>query len=191
MKEMVYKFFDEGKREHEETRAFVSEFKTTNELLFKERNNSLSELRFEVYGLSKVIDNALISNYEAKGVTTIGGKMKTHDLRASISLILYTMYEKLGLGELKPTRMSLEIVDRMPIQRIDPINTPYSKAQKTTRTDGFISGHLYSASANEINEKKPELKDLPHHLEYTYLHGECRSDYATHYAKHMQLFKDA
>ncbi|GKC81042.1 reverse transcriptase domain-containing protein [Tanacetum coccineum] len=32
--------------------------------------------------------------------------------------------------------------------------------------------HLYSASANEIDEKKPELKDLLHHLEYAYLHGE-------------------
>ncbi|GJT07559.1 hypothetical protein Tco_0842021 [Tanacetum coccineum] len=32
--------------------------------------------------------------------------------------------------------------------------------------------HLYSASANEIDEKKPELKDLPHHLEYAYLYGD-------------------
>ncbi|GJZ87770.1 DNA-directed DNA polymerase, partial [Tanacetum coccineum] len=30
--------------------------------------------------------------------------------------------------------------------------------------------HLYSASANEIDEKKPKLKDLPNHLEYAYLH---------------------
>ncbi|GKA95333.1 retrovirus-related pol polyprotein from transposon TNT 1-94 [Tanacetum coccineum] len=30
------------------------------------------------------------------------------DLGGSISLMPYTMYEKLGLGELKPTRMSLE-----------------------------------------------------------------------------------
>ncbi|GJT14380.1 putative reverse transcriptase domain-containing protein [Tanacetum coccineum] len=34
------------------------------------------------------------------------------DLGASISLIPYTMYEKLGLGEPKPTRMSLELADR-------------------------------------------------------------------------------
>ncbi|GJR07196.1 reverse transcriptase domain-containing protein [Tanacetum coccineum] len=34
------------------------------------------------------------------------------DLEASISLMPYTMYEKLGLGEPKPTRMSLELVDR-------------------------------------------------------------------------------
>nr|GEU91817.1 hypothetical protein [Tanacetum cinerariifolium] len=34
------------------------------------------------------------------------------DLGASISLMPYTMYEKLGLGELKATRMSLELADR-------------------------------------------------------------------------------
>ncbi|GJX79747.1 DNA-directed DNA polymerase [Tanacetum coccineum] len=34
------------------------------------------------------------------------------DLGAIISLMPYTMYEKLGLGEPKPTRMSLELADR-------------------------------------------------------------------------------
>ncbi|GJU13019.1 DNA-directed DNA polymerase [Tanacetum coccineum] len=34
------------------------------------------------------------------------------DLGASISLMPYTMYEKLGLGKPKPTRMSLELADR-------------------------------------------------------------------------------
>ncbi|GJS52812.1 DNA-directed DNA polymerase [Tanacetum coccineum] len=34
------------------------------------------------------------------------------DLGASISLMPYTMYEKLGLGEPKPMRMSLELADR-------------------------------------------------------------------------------
>ncbi|GJR59553.1 hypothetical protein Tco_1501715 [Tanacetum coccineum] len=37
------------------------------------------------------------------------------DLEASISLIPYTMYEKLRLGELKANRMSLELADRVPI----------------------------------------------------------------------------
>ncbi|GKB35321.1 reverse transcriptase domain-containing protein [Tanacetum coccineum] len=293
-------------------RAFIKEFRTTNKLLFKERNNSLSELRFEVHRLSKVIDNALISNSEVKGVTTRGGKTTTQDtvdsfpsglrkgkeeaqqrkflenlkqlhinlpfiealsqmpkyakflkglltnkamleeacivtmnkrclavllnklplkeqdpgsftipcdighlhinnaladLGASISLMPYTMYEKLGLGEPKPTRMSLELADsdqsdsfllkgmeksiyqsdlkscnsignesddnsdiRMPIRRIDPVNTPYLEAQKIVGTDGVKSERLYSASSNEIDEKKPVLKDLPHHLEYAYLH---------------------
>ncbi|XP_022014790.2 uncharacterized protein LOC110914296 [Helianthus annuus] len=34
------------------------------------------------------------------------------DLGASINLMLYSMYERLGLGELSPTRMSLSLADR-------------------------------------------------------------------------------
>ncbi|GJS60314.1 putative RNA-directed DNA polymerase [Tanacetum coccineum] len=45
MEEILNKFIDEGKREHEEMRAFINDFKTTNEILLKERDNSLIELR--------------------------------------------------------------------------------------------------------------------------------------------------
>ncbi|GJV01576.1 putative laccase [Tanacetum coccineum] len=101
MEEMVNKFIKEGKREHEEMEAFIREFRITNELLLKERNNSLSELEFEVYGFTIPCDigNLHIDNALA-------------DLGASISLMPYTMYEKLGLGEPKPTRISLELADR-------------------------------------------------------------------------------
>ncbi|GJX12482.1 reverse transcriptase domain-containing protein [Tanacetum coccineum] len=57
-----------------------------------------------------------------------------------------------------------------PIRRIDPANTPYSITQETSRYDEVKSEHLYSASADEIDEKKLELQYLPHHLEYAYLH---------------------
>ncbi|GKB37792.1 reverse transcriptase domain-containing protein [Tanacetum coccineum] len=80
MEEMLYKFIDEGRLKHEEMGAFVKEFKTTNELLLKERNNSLSKLRFEVYGLSRAIDNAQLSECEVKGVTTKGGKTTTETI---------------------------------------------------------------------------------------------------------------
>ncbi|GJV46678.1 hypothetical protein Tco_1431214 [Tanacetum coccineum] len=58
MEEIVNKFIEEGKWEHEEIEAFIREFRTTNELLLKERNNSLSELEFKVYGLSRAINKA-------------------------------------------------------------------------------------------------------------------------------------
>ncbi|GKD90402.1 hypothetical protein Tco_1365909, partial [Tanacetum coccineum] len=77
MEEMLYKFIDKGRREHKEMGAFSREFKTTNELLLKDRNNSLSELEFEVYGLSKAINNAQSSNYEVTGVTTRERKTTT------------------------------------------------------------------------------------------------------------------
>ncbi|GJR01480.1 DNA-directed DNA polymerase [Tanacetum coccineum] len=56
------------------------------------------------------------------------------------------------------------------IQRINSINTPYPVAQETTKHEDVKSEHLYSVSYNEIDEKKPELKNLPQHLEYAYLH---------------------
>ncbi|GJS72324.1 hypothetical protein Tco_0705165 [Tanacetum coccineum] len=79
MEEMLYKFIDEGKREHEEMRAFICDFQTTNEILFKERNNSLIELRFGVQELLKVINNTPMIDCEVKGVTTRGGKTTTQD----------------------------------------------------------------------------------------------------------------
>ncbi|GKE07360.1 putative nucleotidyltransferase, ribonuclease H, partial [Tanacetum coccineum] len=368
MEELVNKYIEEGEREHEKMDAFIREFRTTSELLLKERNNSLSEL-------SKAINKAQMVGYEAKGVTTRGGKSTTKpisdnantnkhpfrkekeeaqqrkflenlkqlhiniiftealaqmpkyakflkgllsnktrleeactitmnercsavllnklpskekdlrsftipcdighlhidnalaDLGASISLMPYTMYEKLGLGEPKPTRMSLELADvsikyprgiaedvlikidkfvlpidfvildmredskvliilgrpflataramidddecygiddldtviqsvarellenenledniirpnsknhrpdsEIPIRRINHINTSYP--HETQKHEETLCEHLYSASAIKIDEKKPELKDLPSHLEYAYLKGD-------------------
>ncbi|GKC80077.1 hypothetical protein Tco_1130851 [Tanacetum coccineum] len=188
MEEMLNKFIDEGKREHEETRVFIYDFQTTNELLFKERNISLIGLRFGVQELLKVINNVPMIDCDVKGVTTrvelenpVGpndiltndqpqmtsepvvqpsNKVQTppvpfprrlrkekeeaqqrkflenlkqlhinlpfiealaqmpkyakflKDLGASISLMTYMMYKKLGLGEPKATRISLELADR-------------------------------------------------------------------------------
>ncbi|GKB57469.1 hypothetical protein Tco_0913655, partial [Tanacetum coccineum] len=53
---------------------------------------------------------------------------------------------------------------KIPIRCIDHINMPYP--QETQEQEEKLSEHLYSASAIESNEKKPELKDLPSHLEY-------------------------
>ncbi|GJV71018.1 hypothetical protein Tco_1491013 [Tanacetum coccineum] len=47
MEEMLAKFIDEGRREHEEMEMFIKEFRTTNELLLKTRSNLLSELTIE------------------------------------------------------------------------------------------------------------------------------------------------
>ncbi|GKA32604.1 hypothetical protein Tco_0718971 [Tanacetum coccineum] len=59
-----------------------------------------------------------------------------------------------------------------PIRRIESVNTSYPAAQKIAEPNKVESEQLYSASANKIDEKKPELKILPQHLEYAYLHGD-------------------
>ncbi|GKA23896.1 zinc finger BED domain-containing protein DAYSLEEPER [Tanacetum coccineum] len=81
MEEILHKFIDEGKREHEEMRAFINDFKTTNEILLKERDNSLIELRFEVQKLLRIIESPPTSICEIKGVTTRGEKTTTQDLK--------------------------------------------------------------------------------------------------------------
>ncbi|GJV42547.1 hypothetical protein Tco_1420987 [Tanacetum coccineum] len=65
----------------------------------------------------------------------------------------------------RPDSENNESNSEIPIRRIDHINMPYS--QEETQNE-----HLYSASAIEIDEKIPELKDLPSHLEYAYLEGD-------------------
>ncbi|GJX47283.1 reverse transcriptase domain-containing protein [Tanacetum coccineum] len=155
MEEMVNKFINEGRREHDEMEAFIKEFRTTNELLLKERNNSLCELGFELnipftealaqmpkYAkflksllsnktrleeactvtmnekCSAVLLNKLPLKQKDLGSFTIPcdiGNLHLDnalaDLGASISLMPYLMYEKLGLDEPKPTRISLELAD--------------------------------------------------------------------------------
>ncbi|GKE44632.1 DNA-directed DNA polymerase [Tanacetum coccineum] len=60
--------------------------------------------------------------------------------------------------------------------RIDDLdNTINAEAQELLESAEPVKlerEHLYSASANEIDEKKPELKYFPYHLEYSYLHGD-------------------
>ncbi|GKB64327.1 reverse transcriptase domain-containing protein [Tanacetum coccineum] len=72
---MLAKFIDEGKREHEEIKTFIKEFRTTNELLLKEQSNLLSELKIEVNKLSKVVVMFWFQKNKVKGVTTKEGRM--------------------------------------------------------------------------------------------------------------------
>ncbi|GKA24140.1 DNA-directed DNA polymerase [Tanacetum coccineum] len=58
------------------------------------------------------------------------------------------------------------------IRRIDNINMAYYVGQVNKGAKNFSNEYLYSTSANEIDEKKLELKDLPSHLEYAYLHND-------------------
>ncbi|GJY48058.1 reverse transcriptase domain-containing protein [Tanacetum coccineum] len=230
MEEMLYKFIDEGKREHEEMRAFafICDFQTTNEILFKERNNSLIELRFGVQELLKVINNTPTIDCEVKGVTTRGGKTTTQDAQnndtnihteepqavnhdepvESNEVLTNDQPQKTSEPVAQPSnkiqtppipfpqRLRKEKKSRPsaqqknlegcepvkcktdndsdsdePIRRIASINTPYPVVQETAKPVEVEREHLYSASANKSDEKKPELKDLPHYLEYAYPHG--------------------
>ncbi|GKD16024.1 hypothetical protein Tco_1205182 [Tanacetum coccineum] len=175
MKEMLYKFIDEGKREHNEMRAFIREFRTTNELLFKERNNSLSELRI-LNDNSDIHDKGPLVFIHDKPDAPKEVLIKNEPQKAK-EQVVQPSYEGL---EKSINQADLESCDESgidsylgtPIRHIDPTNTLYLVTQETTRSDEVKSEHLYLASAIKIDEKKHKLKDLPHHLEYVYLYGD-------------------
>nr|GEX02382.1 hypothetical protein [Tanacetum cinerariifolium] len=85
---MLAKFIDEGKCKHEEMKIFVKKFRTTNELLLKERGNLLSDLEIKVNKLSKVMDNVSILKNEVKGVTTRLEEACTETMSERCSVVL-------------------------------------------------------------------------------------------------------
>ncbi|GKE80444.1 hypothetical protein Tco_1550444, partial [Tanacetum coccineum] len=85
---------------------------------------------------------------------------------------LEKLIDQLDLEGCKLVECNTDNDSNEPIRCIAFINTPYPIVQETAKPVKVEREHLYSASANEIDEKKPELKYLPHHLEYAYLHGE-------------------
>ncbi|GJY08190.1 hypothetical protein Tco_0375244 [Tanacetum coccineum] len=105
MEEILAKFIDEGRREHEEMEIFIKEFRTTNELLLETRSNLLSELKIEVNELSKVVSNVLIQKNEVKGVTTRGGKM-TSEATCSKEI------NETGINKNEPPRFEQDVQEK-------------------------------------------------------------------------------
>ncbi|GJY29412.1 hypothetical protein Tco_0405179 [Tanacetum coccineum] len=127
MEEMLYKLIDEGKCEHEEKRALIYDFQTTNKLLFKERNNSLIELRFRVQELLKVINNTSIKHYEVKGVTTIGGKTTTQDAQNDDTN--FHTEEPIALNHDEPVESNEVLTNDQPQKTNKPDAQPLDKIQ--------------------------------------------------------------
>ncbi|GJZ83884.1 reverse transcriptase domain-containing protein [Tanacetum coccineum] len=99
------------------------------------------------------------------------------DLEASIVLMPYTIgleksIDQSDLEDCEPVECNINNDSNKPIRRITSINKPYSVVQEIAEPVKLVREHLYSASANEIDENKLDLKDLPNHLEYAYLHGD-------------------
>ncbi|GJX73695.1 hypothetical protein Tco_0312290 [Tanacetum coccineum] len=105
MEEMLAKFIDEGKCEHEEMEVFIKQFRTTNELLLKEQSNLLSELKIKVNELSKVMSNVLIPKYEVNGVTTRGGKI-TYEAAPS------KKFNENGINKNEPPRFKQDVQEK-------------------------------------------------------------------------------
>ena len=86
---------------------------------------------FLAAGLSEVLSQSMPVKYKDPGCptisVTIGDKTINKcllDLGASVNLLPYSMYQQLGLGELKPTKVTLQLADRSikkPIGEIEDV----------------------------------------------------------------------
>ncbi|GKA86148.1 reverse transcriptase domain-containing protein [Tanacetum coccineum] len=101
------------------------------------------------------------------------------DLGASINLMPLSIWKKLSLPELSPTRMSLELADRSITYPKGLAEDVYVKVGKFHFPADFVVGISTSdkLKQSEVTEAKSsieeppelELKDLPSHLEYAFL----------------------
>ncbi|RVW84700.1 Retrovirus-related Pol polyprotein from transposon 17.6 [Vitis vinifera] len=118
----------------------------------------------------------------------IGGKVVEKallDLGASVNLLPYSVYKQLGLGELKPTAITLSLADRsVKIPRGKPLRKK-KRVQKRCALLTLVEEHCNQNMQDKLNESladfeeeegaaaekesKTQLKPLPVELKYTYL----------------------
>nr|GEY43394.1 hypothetical protein [Tanacetum cinerariifolium] len=150
MEEMLYKFIEEGQREYEEIRAFICDFQTTNELLFKERNNS--------------------SNYEVKGVTTKGGKTTTQDAQNNNTNV--HAEEPIVVNHDEPVESNEVLTKDQPQKTnkpvIQPSNRMLARCEETNLVlnwekchfmvkEGIVLGHKISKACTKVDRAKIDV----------------------------------
>ncbi|XP_026459381.1 uncharacterized protein LOC113360044 [Papaver somniferum] len=83
------------------------------------RNLDIQKRAFLAEQVSSIITQKTLPKYKDPGCPTIACTIGEHkiehallDLGASVNLLPYSMYEQLGLGNLKPTNVTLQLADR-------------------------------------------------------------------------------
>nr|GEV71030.1 hypothetical protein [Tanacetum cinerariifolium] len=167
MEEMLYKFIDEGRREHEEIGAFIIEFKTTNELLLKERNNLLSELEFEVDKFILPIDFVILDMREDFKIMIILRRPFLAIARAMIDVfnkkITLRVGNKVVIFDVDQStkRPPTEDDECYGIDFLD--TTIYSKTQELLeddQLDSFLVDHLEESIDLSDSEKCGKVNDI-------------------------------
>ncbi|XP_058082476.1 uncharacterized protein LOC131230589 [Magnolia sinica] len=93
--------------------------KFLKDLCTQKRKMNVHKKVFLAEQLSSMIQNNTPPKFRDPGAPTISCVIGEHkvqkallDLRASVNLLPYSVYEQLGLGELKPTKITLQLADR-------------------------------------------------------------------------------
>nr|GEX78498.1 hypothetical protein [Tanacetum cinerariifolium] len=109
------------------------------------------------------------TEYRSMAVATFANPVM-HEKTKHFDIDVHLVREKVALVSCSGLSYGVSPVEYdEPIRRITQEDTAYLK---THGPEIAQSEQLYSASANEIDVKKPELKELAPHLEYAYLKGD-------------------
>jgi len=96
--------------------------KFLKELCTTKRTTNVLKKIFLASNVSSIISHQISAKYKDPGCPTISiviGYQTIHralrNLGANVNLLTYSVYKRLGLGDLKPTRMILQLADRSTI----------------------------------------------------------------------------
>ncbi|GKE36370.1 hypothetical protein Tco_1459775 [Tanacetum coccineum] len=146
IEEILDKFIDEGKHEHEEMEIFIKEFRTTNELLLKEQSNLLIELTIEVNESSKVMSNVLIPKNKVKGVTARGGKMTSEATNSK-------KINETGINKNEPPRFEQDVQEK---PHDDGVENKSSSIRERTTQPLLKPQQSYIPFKNRVRKEKEE-----------------------------------
>ena len=89
------------------------------DLCTKKRAHQTPKKVFLAANKSKIIKSTVPVKYKDPGCPTLSCTIGTtvidkalQDLGARVNLLSYSVYKQLGVGELKPTRITLQLADR-------------------------------------------------------------------------------
>ncbi|RVW57860.1 hypothetical protein CK203_042645 [Vitis vinifera] len=99
-----------------------------------------------------------------------GSEKALLDLGASVNLLPYSVYKQLGLGELKPTSITLSLADRSLITPEEEEGPEEVGGEREEILPLFNKEEAQEAAKEET--PKLNLKPLPMELKYTYLERE-------------------
>ena len=93
--------------------------KIIKDLCTAKRKHHVKKTAFLTEQVSAVIEQKALLKYKDPDCPTISCQIGTHedsqvllDLGASVNLMPYSVYSQLGLGEMKPTSVVLQLADR-------------------------------------------------------------------------------
>jgi len=93
--------------------------KFLKDMCIKKRKTNVPKKVFLAYNISKLLSGPILVKYKDPGCPTISciiGHTTINqtllDLEASINLLPFFVYQQLGLGDLRPIRVSIQLADR-------------------------------------------------------------------------------